>query len=89
MELQENDYKELFELFSSLTKYELEKIYDKKSDKYFKNTDLNDEYELAESKIAFSQDCWRAVIYFLYKRGFRLIRGKEITDLDFIEEYFL
>jgi len=87
--LSEDDLKEIFELFSSPTKSEIKNIYDKKGEHYFIKTDINEEYSLTQNKKEYALDTWRAIIYFLYLRGYSLEKDGKRIGLSFIEEKFL
>ena len=85
--LNDEDLKELFSLFTSPTKYEVEQVYDKESSHYHLNINLEEEYDLTEEKREYALDAWRAVLYFLHRKGFSLVRNKEKIDLSFIENH--
>lgn len=87
--LTENDLKEIFALFSSVSSFELRQVYNGREDHFYENEILSEEYELTEPKGEFARDSWRAVIYFLYKHGYQLKKGVEIIDLDFIKSEFV
>ena len=79
LDLPEDDYKEIFALFSSCSMTELSWIYDPKQPTYYKNENLDEEYSYYIHKREFAYDSWRAVMYFLYKHGFKLYyEGKEV-----------
>jgi len=87
--LSEEDLKEVFSLFTSSTKYEREQVYAVDSGHYYLYEELSEEYSLNEEKREYALDAWRAVIYFLYRKGYSLCKdGKEI-DLSFSEEEFI
>jgi hypothetical protein len=87
--LSEEDLKEVFSLFTSSTKYEREQVYDTHSGHYYMDEELSEEYSLNEEKREYALDAWRAVMYFLYRKGYSLCKdGKEI-DLSFSEEEFI
>jgi len=48
--LSESDLKELFALFTSVSKYEKRQIYDPTNDDHFLKTNLAEEYSLTEEK---------------------------------------
>jgi hypothetical protein len=87
--LSESDLKELFALFTSATRYEKRQIYDPTSDDHFLNTNLAEEYSLTEEKREYALDAWRAVLYFLHLRGYKLTRIGEEIDLSFSEDEFI
>jgi hypothetical protein len=85
----DTDLKELFELFSSSTKYELARIYEQGSESHFERIELNEEYELIQERREFALDAARAVLYFLCRRGYRLEMNGEIYSLDGITRHFV
>jgi len=87
--LTEDDLKELFSLFCSPTKYEKEQMYSPSSDHYFSGVSLSDEYQLNEEKREFALDAWRAVLFFLYSRGYSLCKDGKTIDLFFSETDFV
>jgi hypothetical protein len=87
--LTENDLREIFALFSSVSNFELRQIYNAQEDNFYESEPLPEEYELTQPKGEFARDSWRAVIYFLYKHGYQLKKGDEIIDLDFIKSEFV
>jgi hypothetical protein len=89
MILSEDELKEIFSIFCSVTTHELKEIYDESNDLYYKKVRLNEEYELAYTKMDFAEDSWRAVIYYLYRHGYQLIKENKIIGLDFIESEFV
>jgi len=87
--LSEDDLKEIFSLFTSVTKFERDQIYDRDSDHHFLRIQSLDEYALTEEKREYALDAWRAILYFLHSRGYSLCRNDWRGDLSFIEEYFI
>jgi hypothetical protein len=85
----DSDLKELFELFSSCSKYELSRVFDPNDPMYFGRVDLEQEYELTQPKREFALDAARAVLYFLHSRGYKLQRNDETLPLGAIVEYFV
>lgn len=85
IDLDPDDYKELFSIFCSPTDYEISQIYDPDSDHYFKKVKLDEEYSLTQERREFSIDAWRSVIMFLKNKGFSLSKNKEEINLSFIE----
>jgi hypothetical protein len=79
--LTDDELKELFALFSSPTEYELKQIYNKQEGNFYQSEDLSEEYVLTQEKREFSKDAWRAVTYFLYRKGFTLVREGIKYDL--------
>lgn len=87
--LTEEDLKEIFSLFSSPSKDELQMMYNKDHYLYFKQIDLDDEYELSQARRDFALDAWRAVTYFLSSEGYSLTKGGKVVDLSFAERLFI
>ncbi len=87
--LNEEDLKEIFSLFSSSTRYEKEQAFDESSDNYFLKIELFDEYSLTEEKREFALDAWRAVVHFLYLRGYSICRDEKRNDLSFSIDEFI
>lgn len=85
----EDELKELFELFSSCSDYELRRVYDAAGDSYYAHVDLSDEYELTQEKREFAFDAIRAVLYFLSRRGYRLEKDSAVVALDSIRKWFV
>ncbi|MBN2423420.1 MAG: hypothetical protein JXR46_01420 [Calditrichaceae bacterium] len=88
MTLNDDDYREIFSLFSSVTDYELKQIYDKNSSTYYKGEILNEEYELVGTKLEFAKDSFRAILYYLHKHGYELYKNKNHFSIKFIEKEF-
>jgi transcriptional regulator NrdR family protein len=80
----EDNLKEVFALFTSATFDELTQIYDKNNRHYFENEKLDDEYHLSEEKREISLDSLRSVLYFLTKHGYRISKGNEEINSDYI-----
>ena len=74
-------YQELFALFSSCSKEEIEQVYDSNSHLSFRNEHLLDQYELCEEKIEFAIDAWRSVLLFLARHGYALSKDGQSIDL--------
>jgi hypothetical protein len=89
MEPSDDDLREIFALFTSCTKQERGQVYDVRNEHYFLNVDLSEEYELTEPKKEYALDAWRAVLFFLSRRGFSLSKGGETIVLDWIEDEFM
>ena len=87
--LSEEDYKEIFSLFTSSTKYEREQIYKKGSGQHFKDVNPYEEYSLTQERREFAMDAWRAVVYFLKSKGFSLFRNEKVFDISWIDEDFI
>ena len=86
LNISDNDLKEIFALFTSVSTYELKQIYDPGHYLYFKNEDLDKEYELTEERRQYSLDSLRAVLYWLNKKGFTLVKGGNVDNLDWVKE---
>ena len=89
MKLNEDDLREIFALFCSTTRYERNQIYDKDSGHHFASENLDDVYDLSQEKREYALDAWRAVMYLLYRRGFKLRRNNEEIQLNFADEEFI
>jgi hypothetical protein len=87
--LSEEDLKEIFSLFTTVSKDELLMIYEENNPHYYLKANLEDEYELCEEKREFAIDAWRAVLYFLYRKGYSLIKERQAIDLSFSENLFI
>jgi hypothetical protein len=87
--LSDRDLREIFSLFSSPTKYERDEVYQEESIHYFEQVNLSDEYQLCEEKRDFALDAWRAVSFFLYKKGYALTKNGKVFELSGAEEEFL
>jgi hypothetical protein len=71
----DEELQEIFALFSSPTDDERRRIYEPSNHLYFKLEDLEQEYDLTQEKREFAYDAWRAVMYFLHRRGFTLSKN--------------
>jgi hypothetical protein len=80
--LDEDDWKELFALYTSCTEEERRQIYQEGSPHYYQKTDLGAEYTYSAEKREFAVDAWRAVLFFLHRRGFVLANCEESIPLD-------
>jgi hypothetical protein len=89
LNLSQEDLKEIFALFTSPTQHEKEQIYDQLSEHYFLKINLFTEYSLTEEKREFAIDAWRAVIYFLYRKGYSLHKEDVEVDLSFSDRQFI
>ena len=85
----DTELKEIFELFSSCSEYELNQIYDLTSESYFERIDLSEKYELTLPKREFALDAVRSVLYFLNRRGYKLERTGEVKTLEGIKSHFI
>lgn len=81
VELTDSDLKEIFALFSSPTKGEVESIYSRDSHLFFEREELGAEYGLHQEKREFALDAWRAVMLFLHRNGYALSMDGESVDL--------
>lgn len=79
--LTDDELREIFALFSSPTDYERQQVYDKTETHSYKREDLSREYTLTQERREFADDAWRAILYFLHRRGFRLTKNGEEYDL--------
>jgi len=89
LEVSEEDFKEIFALFTSSAKYERDQVYDGDSIHSFRNEDLAAEYYLSLDKREFAVDAWRAVLYFLHKHGFSAYKDGVVYDLSFTDAFFI
>jgi hypothetical protein len=79
--LSDEDLQELFALFSSPTDDELRQVLNPSHTNFYKNENLEAEYTLTQERREFAEDAWRAVTYFLYRKGFNLCRNGSDFDL--------
>ena len=61
VEFSEDDFREVFALFSSVSADELGQVDDPSSEHYFRRLDLSEEYHLSFEKREFAIDALRAV----------------------------
>lgn len=80
----ESDLKEIFALFTSVTRDELSQIYDVDNRHHFENENLDDEYQLSQAKREFSLDCLRSVLYFLTNHGYTITKNDEHIDTEYV-----
>ncbi len=73
-DLSDDDLCELFALFSSPTEEEVARIYSENDRLFYKNENLSEEYSLTQEKSEFAHDSWRAVLYFLDRHGYKLVK---------------
>jgi hypothetical protein len=78
----DEDLQEIFALFSSPSDEELRQVYDHANPHFHKLEDLQEEYALTQEKREFAEDAWRAIMFFLHKRGFRLTKEGIEFDLN-------
>ena len=81
VEFSEDDFREVFALFSSPSSYEMVQVYDQNSEHYFRLLNLSDEYDLSSEKRGFSIDALRAVLTFLHRHDYRVENGGKILSL--------
>jgi hypothetical protein len=79
--LTDDELREIFALFSSPTDYERQQAYDKTEAHYYEREDLSREYSLTQERREFAEDAFRAILYFLHRRGFKLLKNGEEFDL--------
>lgn len=89
IEFSEDDFKEVFALFTSPAAYELSQTYDSDSEHYFRRVNLTEEYELAEEKREFAVDSLRAVLAFLHRHGYQIEKDGVTFSLSGISEHFI
>ena len=77
----DEDLREIFALFSSPTDEERRNVYEPSNPHYFALEDLAKEYDLTQERREFADDAWRAVTYFLHRRGFTLSKNDIEYDL--------
>jgi len=87
-EISGEDFKEIFALYTSSTKYARDQIYDVNCIHFFRNEDLAAEYSPSLDKREFAVDAWRAVLYFLHKHGFSAYKDGVVYDLSFSDAFF-
>jgi len=79
--LNDEDLRDLFALFSSPTDEELRQVLNPSHSNFYKLENLKAEYTLTQERREFAEDVWRAVIYFLQRKGFNLYRNGGEFDL--------
>lgn len=77
----EEDLRELFALFSSPTEDELHQVLNPSHNNFYKLENLEAEYTVTQERREFAEDAWRAVTYFLHRKGFNLCRNGVEFDL--------
>ena len=85
--LTDQDFQEIFALFSSPSDDELHWVYDPASTHYFEKEGLGEEYYLTQEKREFAGDAWRAVTYFLHRRGYTLLKDDKQYSLGLSSGY--
>jgi hypothetical protein len=78
--LTDDELREIFALFSSPTDYERQQAYDETNAHFYEREDLSREYTLTQERREFAEDAWRAVMFFLHRRDFRLTKNGEEYD---------
>ena len=89
VEFSEDDFREVFALFSSTSTYELDQVYDRNSEHYFQRLDLSEGYDLSYEKREFAIDALRAVLTFLHRHSYRVEKEGKIISLKGILEDFV
>ena len=79
LQFNDDDLKEVFALFSSVSLHELEQVYDPAHNLFFQNENLGAEYELSQQRRDFAIDALRSVLYYLHRHGYEL-RKEEYAD---------
>jgi len=85
--LTDEDLRELFAFFSSPTDEELHRVLNPSHTNFYKQENLEEEYTLTQERREFAVDAWRAVTYFLHRKGFSLHRKGTEFDLLASSEY--
>jgi len=89
VEFSEDDFREVFALFSSPSAFELGQAFDPGSEHYYRRLDLSEVYELSYEKREFATDALRAVLTFLHRRGYRVEKDGKLSSLKGILEDFV
>ena len=89
VEFSEDDFREVFALFSSVSADELGQVDDPSSEHYFRRLDLSEEYHLSFEKREFAIDALRAVLTYLHRHGYRVEKDGKIISLKGILEDFV
>jgi hypothetical protein len=89
IEFSESDLKEVFGLFTSSSKQELDWNYDPARQDFFEQIVLLEEYELTQEKREFALDALRATLFFLYHAGYQLEKDGKAMTLERITDYFV
>jgi hypothetical protein len=87
--LDEDDWKELFALYTSCTEYERQQIYQEGGAHDYRRTDLGEEYTYSAEKREYAVDAWRAVLFFLHRKGFALTNHRDFIPLETICKEFV
>lgn len=87
--LSEDDLKEIFALFSSVTQHEKNQAYGQDRRFAHSNIDLDEEYQLSEPKRDFALDAWRAVLSFLMLKGVTIDYKGSKLDARSVDKLFL
>ncbi|MBI1759822.1 MAG: hypothetical protein HYR56_00155 [Acidobacteria bacterium] len=89
IEFAESDLKEVFGLFTSCSKQELDWNYDPARQDFFEQIVLLEEYELTQERREFALDALRATLFFLYHAGYQLEKDGRVVSLVGITDYFV
>ena len=89
IEFSETDLQEVFGLFSSPSKDELNWNYDQDRHDFFECITLSEEYELVQEKREFALDALRATLFYLHRVGYRIEKDGKIVSLAGIQEFFV
>lgn len=89
IEFSEADLKEVFGLFSSPSRQELQWNYDQDRPDYFERISLSEEYELTQEKREFALDALRATLFYLHRAGYRIEKDGKIVSLAGIQNFFV
>jgi hypothetical protein len=87
IELTEQDFLEIFALFTSPVNEEREQVYDEASRFYYRKQNLAEEYSVTQEKKEFAVDAWRAITYFLHRHGYGLKKDGLEYDLGLSSGY--
>jgi hypothetical protein len=79
--LSDEDLQELVAFFPSPTDDELRQVLEPSHTNFYKLENLEAEYALTQERREFAEDAWRAVTYFLCRKGFNLRRNGVEYDL--------
>lgn len=85
--LSDEDFREIFALFTSPTDEERNQAYKQESRHYFRKENLTEQYSVAQEKREFAVDAWRAVAYFLHRHGYSLTKDGAAYDLRQSSQY--
>ncbi len=80
LELNDDLAKEVFALLSCSTDYEAGLAYDSTSPDFWKNENLEADYEVSQAKREFALDALRGVLNYLQHHGYQLTQDGEPVD---------